>query len=253
MQRIFRRSSAIARPVHRLSTLNTPPTGKNKNTLLWLAGVGVSVLGAAYASVPLYRMFCQKTGYGGAPKTEKVDYKEKAKPVASRPLTIRFNADVAGSLGWTFHPCQKQMKVVVGEAALAFYKAHNLTDTAITGVSTYTVQPEAAAQYFNKIQCFCFEEQRVQPHEAIDMPVLFFIDKDFLTDAALTQTETVTLSYTFFKAGEADQSFIEEAALAEAKKKANMVLPSSSVAAGHVITQCNTGRMPDGSAAVVLK
>jgi len=107
---------------------------------------------------------------------------------------------------WKFKPQQQSVKVVPGETALAFYKATNPTKSAITGVATYNVFPPKAGLYFNKIQCFCFEEQRLRPGEEIDMPVFFFIDKEILTDASLDHVNNITLSYTFFKTGGDDEA-----------------------------------------------
>lgn len=167
----------------------------------------MAVCGLSYASVPLYRLFCQKTGFGGTVKgKDDVDYQSRTKPnVKERVLTIKFNSDVVAGMPWKFVPVQTEVKVVPGEAALAFFTATNLTDQAITGVSTYNVQPDAAGSYFNKIQCFCFEEQCLQPNEQVDMPVFFFIDPDMLEDPALQVVDTITLHYTFFKAGQEDQ------------------------------------------------
>jgi len=123
-----------------------------------------------------------------------------------RVLKITFTADVNDEMPWKFKPQQQSVKVVPGETALAFYKATNPTKSAITGVATYNVFPPKAGLYFNKIQCFCFEEQRLRPGEEIDMPVFFFIDKEILTDASLDHVNNITLSYTFFKTGGDDEA-----------------------------------------------
>lgn len=178
----------------------------NRNTwVIYLVAIVLLMLALSYASVPLYRIFCQMTGYGGT--TQIVDY---VPPVLSteipqRILTIKFNADVASGMPWKFIPVQKEMKVLVGESALAFYEAHNPTDHSIVGISTYNVIPQQAGIYFNKIQCFCFDEQMLKSNESIDMPVFFFIEKDFMEDPKMDGIDTITLSYTFFTADDFNQ------------------------------------------------
>ncbi|XP_066301085.1 cytochrome c oxidase assembly protein ctaG-like isoform X1 [Branchiostoma lanceolatum] len=172
---------------------------KNKSLMMYIGGIGVLVAGLAYACVPLYRMFCQATGLGGTVKhgSETV---AQMKPVEDRELEIRFSADTAASMRWNFRPRQSAIKLVPGETALAFYTARNPTDQPIIGISTYNVVPFEAGQYFNKIQCFCFEEQRLEPNEEVDMPVFFFIDPEFAEDPAMYKVDAITLSYTFFEA-----------------------------------------------------
>ncbi|GLV34655.1 Cytochrome c oxidase copper chaperone COX11 [Carabus blaptoides fortunei] len=122
--------------------------------------------------------------------------------IKSKELTIRFNADIGASMRWNFKPQQSEIKVLPGETALAFYTAKNPADTPVTGISTYNVIPFEAGQYFNKIQCFCFEEQLLNPHEQVDMPVFFYIDPEFVEDPKMEFVNTITLSYTFFEAKE---------------------------------------------------
>ncbi|XP_065826178.1 cytochrome c oxidase assembly protein COX11, mitochondrial-like isoform X2 [Oscarella lobularis] len=174
---------------------------RNRTTLTYMSAIGIAVLGASYAAVPLYRLFCQASGYGGTVAETRDSTKiETMVPVAERQLTIRFNADRNAGMRWAFKPHQSEVKVVPGETALAFYSATNPTDEPVTGISTYNVIPFDAGQYFNKIQCFCFEEQRLNPHEQVDMPVFFYIDPDFVSDPAMARVDTITLSYTFFEA-----------------------------------------------------
>lgn len=123
---------------------------------------------------------------------------------AARDLTVLFNADVSDSLPWKFSPTQRSVNIKPGESTLAFYTAQNLSNKAITGVSTYNVTPQQAGVYFNKIQCFCFEEQKLRPGEKIDMPVFFYVDPEFATDPKLRSFDQLTLSYTFFKVNEED-------------------------------------------------
>jgi cytochrome c oxidase assembly protein Cox11 len=153
---------------------NQPPRNsqsfntKLKSTLYYAAGLGVLTVGLSYAAVPLYRMFCAAYSYGGTTGVghdgEKV---ESMKRVADRIIKIKFNADISASMRWNFKPQQYEIKVAPGETALAFYQATNPTDRPVIGISTYNVIPFEAGAYFNKIQCFCFEEQQLNPHEEV--------------------------------------------------------------------------------------
>lgn len=127
--------------------------------------------------------------------------KKRAIPVkGAKPITVTFNADVSSSLEWKFKPQQYEVKVVPGETALAFYTATNTSDKPIVGISSYNISPPKAGLYFNKIQCFCFDQQRLKPHEEVDMPVFFYIDPDFADDPKMHNVRNIVLSYTFFKA-----------------------------------------------------
>ncbi|KAK6170075.1 hypothetical protein SNE40_018554 [Patella caerulea] len=175
----------------------------NQSVIIYICAAGIFMLGMSYAGVPLYRMFCQATGLGGkAVQGHDIDKVEKMTAVKDRILKIRFNADVASSMRWNFKPLQSEVKVLAGETALAFYTATNPSDKPVIGISTYNVVPFEAGQYFNKIQCFCFEEQRLNPHEKVDMPVFFYIDPEFVDDPKLEHVDTIILSYTFFEAKE---------------------------------------------------
>jgi cytochrome c oxidase assembly protein subunit 11 len=179
---------------------------KNRQLALYMGGLTLFTISFTYLSVPLYRIFCAKTGFAGTVKPQdQVEYEAKAKPVSGkRVLTVKFNADCSITMQWKFLPDQHEIKVLPGEAALAFFTAENKTTEDIIGVASYNIQPDGAAVYFNKIQCFCFEEQMLKAREKIDMPVFFFIDPDFLDDKSMDQVDTITLSYTFFKAGDSD-------------------------------------------------
>lgn len=176
---------------------------RNKTVLTYITAAGVGMIGLSYAAVPLYRLYCQASGLGGtAVAGHDADLVETMKPVKERVLKITFNADRHASMQWNFKPQQTEIFVVPGETALAFYRAKNPTDKPIVGISTYNVVPFEAGQYFNKIQCFCFEEQRLNPHEEVDMPVFFYIDPEFDEDPRMARVDTITLSYTFFEAKE---------------------------------------------------
>ena len=168
---------------------------RNWLTAVVAAGVVVGMMGAAYAAVPLYRMFCQVTGFGGTTQVA-----EKA-PVAvgERIITVRFNADTARGMPWKFQPQQRAVSLKVGQQALALYEAANPTDRRIVGTSTFNVTPLKAGPYFSKIECFCFTEQALAPGQSIDMPVSFFVDPEISNDRNLDDVKTITLSYTFFE------------------------------------------------------
>ncbi|KAJ1830193.1 Cytochrome c oxidase assembly protein cox11, mitochondrial [Coemansia sp. RSA 2711] len=175
---------------------------KNSSAILYVGSFVVAFLGIAYAAVPLYRLLCKRTGFMGTPKTEPVVRDvDTLRPLAShRKLRIKFSGQVSTMLDWSFKPEQRFVSVVPGETALAFFKAYNRSDKPIVGIATYNVIPEQAAPYFNKIQCFCFDEQQLDPQEDIDMPVFFFIDPEFARDPLMDDIDDITLSYTFFKA-----------------------------------------------------
>lgn len=122
--------------------------------------------------------------------------------MSHRLIKVTFNADTSSSMAWNFMPQQSDIYVSPGETALAFYTATNPLDVPVIGIATYNVVPFEAGQYFNKIQCFCFEEQRLNPHEQVDMPVFFYIDPEFVMDPKMEHVEMLTLSYTFFEAKE---------------------------------------------------
>ncbi|KAJ8866665.1 hypothetical protein PR048_032526 [Dryococelus australis] len=176
---------------------------KTRSTVYYVAAAAVLTVGLSYAAVPLYRIFCQAYSYGGTTgvghDAEKVENMSKRK---DRLITVRFNADRSASMRWNFKPMQTQIKVAPGETALAFYTAENPTDLPVIGISTYNVVPFEAGQYFNKIQCFCFEEQLLNPTEQVDMPVFFYIDPEFAEDPKMETVDDIMLSYTFFEAKE---------------------------------------------------
>lgn len=163
-----------------------------------MVAIVIGMFCLAYASVPLYRMFCQVTGFGGTTQVAK----KLPSQVINREITVRFNADVAPNLRWKFGPEQKEIKLKIGENKLAFFKATNLSDQPLTGTATYNVTPEKTGSYFNKIQCFCFERQTIAPGETVEFPVSFFVDPEMVKDRNLEDVDTITLSYTFFKVKE---------------------------------------------------
>lgn len=248
---------------------------RNIKIAWYAAATVIGALGATYAAVPLYKIFCQTTGFGGTTQRVQLsdwaeskearehsgrgkvsqklwdkliemsnvplemlpvsgggstttshgrgggaktwtDEEAAAKLASLRPrkdgklITVRFDSTVGDVLPWSFTPAQLDVKVVPGETALSFFTATNHSNTAITGVATYNVHPPKVGLYFNKIQCFCFEEQRLLPGETVDMPVFFFIDPDIMDDPQLKHVTSVTLSYTFFQTDIDDEEDEEE-------------------------------------------
>lgn len=183
---------------------------KNKNTLYYTLSIILGTVALSYGSVPFYKMICQETGWGGQPikssthsgPTTDEEVTARLTPVTtSRRLRITFQGSTSDVLPWKFTPQQREVRVLPGETALAFYTAtNNSKDEDIIGVATYSVTPGQVAPYFSKIQCFCFEEQRLNKGETVDMPVFFYIDPEFLKDPNMSKIDTITLNYTFFKA-----------------------------------------------------
>jgi cytochrome c oxidase assembly protein subunit 11 len=185
------------------------PADKNLRVLTVCAVAAVGMVGAAYAAVPLYDLFCRVTGYGGTTQVAQYD----AGQIIDRSVTVRFDASMARGFPWEFEPQQRSMELQLGETALAFYRATNTSDRPITGVATYNVTPFKAAPYFSKLECFCFTEQTLQPGESMDMPVLFFVDPLMDEEESLDDVRTITLSYTFWEAGrDRDRAAPENAA-----------------------------------------
>ncbi|HWJ75284.1 MAG TPA: cytochrome c oxidase assembly protein [Kaistia sp.] len=160
---------------------------------------GVAMLAAAFASVPIYRLFCQMTGYGGTTQ------RAEAAPgqVLDRTVTVRFDANVANGIGWAFRPEQREIRVRLGEVGHVNFIAENRTDKTSTGQAGFNVQPDSSGRFFNKIACFCFNSQTLKAGERVEMPVTFFVDPAMADDADSRYTDTITLSYTFYPSVEA--------------------------------------------------
>lgn len=171
------------------------PSRRNRTIALSCLGVVVLMVGAAFAAVPLYDLFCRATGFAGTPMIN------AAVPEAADARTIRveFVANVNGDLPWAFHPAQRSVTLHGAEEAVAFYVARNDATRTVTGISTYNVTPEKAAPYFNKVACFCFTEQTLEPGQQVEMPVAFWVDPRLFDDPATRDVRVVTLSYTFFR------------------------------------------------------
>ena len=171
-----------------------PRRERNARVGLVLAGVVCAMVALAFAAVPLYRLFCQVTGYGGTPQLA-----ERAPDAAGqRVITVRFDATVHPGLPWHFRPEQSEITLKVGEPALVFYLARNDAAFATAGQATFNVTPLKAGQYFNKVACFCFQSQTLEPGQEIPMGVSFFVDPAIVDDPNLDDVKTITLSYTFF-------------------------------------------------------
>lgn len=166
-----------------------------------LAAVGM--LGLGYAAVPLYQLFCQVTGFGGTTQRATgadADLAARmAQSAGGKTISIRFDATTARGMPWTFAPEQVTDKVQIGEREMAFFTARNDSAEPVTGNATFNVEPEQTGRYFNKIQCFCFTEQTLQPGQEVRMPVLFFVDPAILDDPNAVDVEQITLSYTFHR------------------------------------------------------
>lgn len=178
-----------------------PDSRKNRRVGLLAAGGAMAMLGLGYASVPLYRLFCQVTGYGGT--TQRADAATAAGvKVAGKVVTVRFDANVAKALPWEFRPEQVKQDLRLGERKIATYRARNLSGRPITGTAMFNVSPEQAGKYFNKIQCFCFTEQTLKAGQDVRMPVIYYVDPAILDDPAARNIEEITLSYTFTETAE---------------------------------------------------
>jgi cytochrome c oxidase assembly protein subunit 11 len=169
---------------------------RNGRIALPLAGLVFGMVALTFASVPLYRIFCQVTGYGGT--TQRAETAPAADRILERTMLVRFDSNVSRDLPWRFEPVQREMRVRIGEQNLAFYRATNHSDEPVTGNATYNVTPMSSGSYFGKIACFCFTEQTLQPGESVEMPVSFYIDPAIVDDESTKDILDITLSYTFF-------------------------------------------------------
>ena len=167
---------------------------KNAKTATIVAGVVVGMVALSFAAVPAYRAFCQVTGWGGTTQRAEAG----AARQLERTMTVRFDGTVNQGLAWRFKPEQISQTLNIGETGLAFYEAENLSDVPMTGRASFNVSPAKAGVYFNKIECFCFTEQTLQPGEVMPMPVTYFVDPAIGDDENLDDVQAITLSYTFF-------------------------------------------------------
>ena len=168
---------------------------RHRRVALALSGLAAGMLGLAYAAVPLYVLFCQITGYDGTPRRAS----KPSDTVLERTIAVRLDANVARDLGWEFKPVQNTVKLKLGENGLTHYIATNTSREVLVGTATFNVTPAAAGPYFNKLECFCFTEQRLEPGQSLEMPVSFFIDPELAAFKDLSNLSEITLSYTFHR------------------------------------------------------
>ncbi|MFA7587623.1 MAG: cytochrome c oxidase assembly protein [Novosphingobium sp.] len=172
---------------------------RNRRVGLIAIMVALAMLGLGYASVPLYRLFCQVTGFGGT--TQRVSEAQAASvKVATETVSVRFDANVDRGMPWQFRPERVTDTAQLGGRRMAIYLARNESDKPITGVATFNVEPAAAGKYFNKVQCFCFNEQTLAPGQEVRMPVIYYVDPAIRNDPDARDIEQITLSYTFHTA-----------------------------------------------------
>ncbi len=173
----------------------TPQSDRTmRRTALACAGLALGMVGLAFASVPLYDLFCKVTGFDGTP----IIRKNNATAVLDRTISVRFDANVAPGLGWRFAPETPEVKVRLGETTTVTYKVTNASSRASTGIATYNVQPDLAGTYFSKLECFCFTEQTLQPGETLESAVVFYVDTRLTQDRDVKDLASITLSYTYF-------------------------------------------------------
>lgn len=182
---------------------------KNKTIALRLGAGVLFMVALSFISVPLYNLYCKMTGFGGATQVAKVPAATDV--ILNRTVKIRFNSDVSPELAWKFKPTMNEVEVKIGEVQKILYQVHNIGKKDDVGISIYNVQPDRAGLYFNKVQCFCFDEKPLKSGETADLPVQFFVDPALASDRQMDDVKTITLSYTFFNS--------KSPKLAEAQKK----------------------------------
>lgn len=185
-----------------MSETRTTPSEKTQRSNRTVAMVCVAffagMVGAAYAAVPLYQLFCQVTGYGGT--TQRVT--QYSQTVLDRDIKVRFDANTAGGLPWDFKPVQRDVTIKIGETTQVSYAAKNTFSRPASGRASFNVTPQLAGAYFMKVECFCFTDTELQPGEEMDMPVVFYVDPEIVNVPELKNIGTITLSYTFFPLAE---------------------------------------------------
>lgn len=169
---------------------------RNRRTMVMMAIVGLAMLALGFASVPLYRIFCERTGYGGT--TQRVAEASGVKVATGHMMSIRFDSNVQPGMPWQFRPEHPTQTVTVGAKTMAIFVAKNMSDKPVTGTASFNVTPLQAGAFFTKIQCFCFTEQTLKPGEEVRMPVLYYVDPKILDDPDNRDTQEITLSYTFY-------------------------------------------------------
>jgi cytochrome c oxidase assembly protein subunit 11 len=171
------------------------PSRSNAAIAGGLAAIVIGMVGLSFASVPLYKLFCSVTGYGGTPQIGLA----ASSATSDRTIEVRFNADTNPGLPWRFQPDQKAVRLKLGEEQVAFYSARNEADTPVTGIAVYNVTPDKVGKYFHKTACFCFNQQTLAPGQKMEFPVSFWVDPAIASDPNTADIPTITLSYTFFR------------------------------------------------------
>lgn len=181
--------------------MNTMPAAalhdRNRRVGAIALAFALAMLALGFASAPLYRLFCQVTGFGGTPARASEAEASTVRAAAGSSMSIRFDSNVEARMPWQFKPERTTASVIIGQRAMAFFGARNLSDRAVTGTATFNVTPEQAGKYFTKIQCFCFNQQTLQAGQDVRMPVIYYVDPKILTDPDTADVEQITLSYTF--------------------------------------------------------
>ena len=180
-----------------------------RQTAIGTAAIAAGMVAASFAAVPLYRAFCQATGFGGTTQRAEASALPNQSALSGRTIKIRFDGNMSPGLPWQFAPEVNDVPVKIGERKLAFFRATNLSAAPVTGRATYNVSPDVAGKYFKKIQCFCFNEQTLKAGETVEMPVTYFVDPAILDDPIAKRIDEITLSYTFYPVDERDRTQVE--------------------------------------------
>lgn len=190
-----------------------PDSNRNRRVALIALAGALAMLGMGFAAVPLYRLFCQVTGFGGT--TMRATSAEAGRvKIAAGTISVRFDANLDRNMPWRFEPEQVTQDMRIGTRKMAYYKAQNLSARPVTGVASFNVTPEQVGKYFKKVQCFCFERQTLQPGQSIDMPVIYYVDPAILDDPEAKDVQQITLSYTFHVAPDDRSKALDQAGAA---------------------------------------
>jgi cytochrome c oxidase assembly protein subunit 11 len=185
---------------------SAPVQSRNRRMGLLMVLVPLAMLGMGFAAVPLYRLFCQVTGFAGTTQrvteAQAVDVAQFARSAGGKTISVRFDGQAERGMPWTFEPLQVTKTVTLGERDMALFVARNNSDRPVTGAATFNVTPTQTGAYFDKIQCFCFTRQTLQPHETVRMPVIYYVDPKILDDPDARDVQQITLSYTFHEVKE---------------------------------------------------
>ena len=215
------------------ATIHRPPadpmSARNRKVALGFGGFALAMLGLGFASVPLYRIFCQATGFAGT--TQRVTAAEaQAVQIGTGDISVRFDGNVAPDVPWTFHPGETTHSGRLGERQFTYFIARNNSAVPITGRASFNVEPEQTGRYFNKIECFCFTEQTLKPGEEVKMPVIYYVDPAIRDDDNARDVQQITLSYTFHKATDQPASAATQADASSARGRSKATGPAADTA-----------------------